>query len=272
MKNLSYRTISALIALVIFIGIIYFGQSSGAYLLCLLVVVRGSFELARMVFSETYPPFVRRLFVIVNSGLFVFVTQPALKYLANFALISSFVFIASLGVIFHKTFKDLDQILTYIAKSCQGLVYICFLPATVAWTIQTNNGIEWFFCLLTVVFAGDIGAYVFGITMGKKTIAPALSPKKTIQGGIGGLFFSLAAALSFKYFIPGTPLYVLAICGLGGGLLAQIGDFFESLIKRVSGVKDSGSIMPGHGGVLDRLDGVLFAAPLFYLVATYFSL
>ena len=108
--------------------------------------------------------------------------------------------------------------------------------------------------------------------MQKNTVAPALSPKKTIQGAAGGLLFSLVMALAFKYYLPATPFYVLAVCGLLGGTLAQIGDFFESLIKRVSGVKDSGSIMPGHGGVLDRLDGVLFAAPLFYFAAINFSL
>lgn len=272
MKNLSYRTISALIALVIVVGAIYFGEHTGAYLLCLFVVVRGSFEMARMFFTSTYPPAVKWLFVILNTALFIFITQENLQYLSSFAVISGFVLIASYGVIFHKTFKDLDQVLTFVAKSSLGLVYVCLLPATVAWTIQTNNGIEWFLCLLGVVFAGDIGAYVFGVTMGKNTIAPALSPKKTVQGAAGGLIFSLILGLSFKYFLPATPLYILAVCGLLGGTLAQIGDFFESLIKRVSGVKDSGSIMPGHGGVLDRLDGVLFAAPLFYFAASNFSL
>lgn len=272
MKNLSYRMISALIALIIVVGAIYFGERAGAYLLCLFVVVRGSFEMARMFFPASYPPAVKWLFVVLNSTLFVFITQENLQYLSSFAVISGFVTIASFGVIFHKTFKDLDQVLTFVAKSSLGLVYVCLLPATVAWTIQTNNGIEWFLCLLGVVFAGDIGAYIFGVTMGKNTVAPALSPKKTIQGAVGGLLFSLIMALGFKYFLPTTPLYVLALCGLLGGTLAQIGDFFESLIKRVSGVKDSGSIMPGHGGVLDRLDGVLFAAPLFYFAAINFSL
>lgn len=272
MKNLSYRTLSAAVALIITIAVIYFGRSAGAYLLCLFVVVRGAFEVARMFFSNIYPKFVKRLFVFLATTLFVLITQDQLKYVANFALISSFLVVACFGVLLHRAFRDLDLILTFVAKSCLGLIYICFLPATVAWTLQTNSGIEWFFCLLAVVFAGDIGAYLFGVTIGKNKIAPALSPQKSVQGAIGGLFFSLLMALSFKYFIPNTPLYVLAIGGLFGGALAQIGDFFESLIKRVSGVKDSGSIMPGHGGVLDRLDGVLFAAPLFYFIATYFSL
>lgn len=227
--------------------------------------------MARMFFPSNYPKFVKRFFVFITTTLFILITQGQPQYITNFALISSFVIVASFGILLHRTFKDLDQVLTFVAKNCLGLVYICFLPATVAWILQTNNGLEWFFCLLTVVFAGDIGAYLFGVTLGKNKIAPLLSPKKSVQGAIGGLFFSLLAALSFKYFIPTVPLYILAISGFFGGLLGQIGDFFESLIKRVSGVKDSGAIMPGHGGVLDRLDGVFFAAPLFYFFATYFS-
>lgn len=272
MKNLLSRAISAIIALVIFSAIIYYGEKPGAYLLILFVVIRGSFEIARMFFSDAYPKFSKRFFVTLTTVLFLLVTQEELRYLANFALIFSFVLMASFGVVFHKLFKNIEQILNFVAKACLGLVYVCFLPATVVWTINTNNGFEWFFCLLSVVFAGDIGAYLFGITLGKTKIAPLLSPNKSVQGALGGLFFSLAAALSFKYFIPSAPLTVLAICGVFGGMLGQIGDFFESLIKRVSGVKDAGAIMPGHGGVLDRLDGVLFAAPLFYLVATNFSL
>lgn len=272
MKNLLSRALSAVVALVILFLVLYYGHETGVYVLALFTVLRGSFEAARMLFAEHYPKFVKRLFVFITTALFLLITQEQTKYIANFALISSFVLVASFGVLMHRSFKDLDQIQTFVAKNCLGLVYICYLPATVVWLSQTNNGVEWFLCLLSVVFAGDIGAYLFGVTMGKTKIAPELSPKKSVQGAVGGLLFSLLVALGFKYFIPSTPYYILAICGLFGGFLGQVGDFFESLIKRVSGVKDSGSIMPGHGGVLDRLDGVLFAAPLFYFIATYFSL
>jgi phosphatidate cytidylyltransferase len=271
MKNLLFRALSACVAILILFLALYYADKTGVYLLSLFIAVRGAFEAARLLFSNNYPKFVKRLFVFITTALFLLITQEQLKSFANFALISSFVLLASFGVLFHKTFKNLDQIQTFVAKNCLGLVYICFLPATVVWISQTNNGIMWFLCLISVVFAGDIGAYIFGVTMGKTKIAPDLSPKKSVQGAIGGLFFSLLAALAFKDFIPSVPYSILAICGLFGGMLGQIGDFFESLIKRVSGVKDSGSIMPGHGGVLDRLDGVLFAAPLFYFIATYFS-
>lgn len=272
MKNLSSRVLSALVALAIFIIVLYYGREVGVFFLALFVVVRGSFEIARMFFSLTYPKFIKRLFVFLTTAIFLIVTSERFKDAANFALIFSFVAIVSATILFHRFFKDLDQMLGFIAKACLGLVYTCFLPATVVWMSQTTDGILWFLCLLCVVFAGDIGAYIFGMTLGKTKIAPSLSPKKSVQGSIGGLIFSVAAAMVFSHFLPQVPLYILALSGLFGGFFGQVGDFFESLIKRVSGVKDSGSIMPGHGGVLDRLDGVLFAAPLFYYIATLYSL
>lgn len=272
MKNLSYRAASAVVAILILIAALYFGQSYGIYALCLFVVVRGSFEVARMFFSNTYPKFVKRFFVMISTLAFLLVTLEKFQYASDFGIIFSFVLIASFGVIFHKAFNDLDQILTFVAKNCLGIVYTCFLPATVVWMSRADHGMQWFLTLLAVVFAGDIGAYLFGVTMGKNKIAPLLSPNKSVQGAIGGLIFSALAAVVAQRFIPHVPVYIFILVGLFGGLFGQIGDFFESLIKRVSGVKDSGSIMPGHGGVLDRLDGVLLAAPLFYFVATSYSL
>lgn len=272
MKNLSSRVISAVIALSVLVVAIYFGREIGIFILALFVVVRGSFEIARMFFDETYPKFVKRLLVFLCTSIFLVISQDIFRALSGIAIIFSFVLVTCLGIVFHKRFAKPELVLTFIAKNCLALVYICFIPATVVWTVQTNNGIEWFLCLLAVVFAGDIGAYIFGVKFGKTKIAPQLSPNKSLQGALGGLFFSTLAALLFSILLPNTPIYVFIMCGLFGGFLGQIGDFFESLIKRVSGVKDSGTIMPGHGGILDRLDGVLLAAPLFYLVATNFYL
>lgn len=271
MKNLSYRAISAVIALSILVVALYIGKEKGIYALTFFAVARSAYEVARMFFAVSYPPFVKRFFVALALIVFLIITIDQLQHAVNFAIIFSFVIVASFGVVFHKYFKDLDQILTFVAKTCLGLVYTTFLPATVIWMTKADYGLQWFLCLLAVVFAGDIGAYLFGTTFGKTKIAPALSPNKSVQGALGGLLFSVGAGCAFQFFIPTAPLLVLVACGLLGGIFGQIGDFFESLIKRVSGVKDSGSIMPGHGGVLDRLDGVLLSAPLFYFVAVTLS-
>lgn len=272
MKNLSFRIISAIVALIVLFCAVYFGRETGVYVLIFLVVFRGSFEAARLFFDATYPCFVKGLFLFLSLITYSVLAFEVFRSLAGLAVIFNFILVTSIGILFHRLFKDTDQILTFIAKSCVGLIYVCLLPATVAWILQTNNGLEWFFCLLAVVFAGDIGAYILGVTLGKTKIAPQLSPNKSLQGALGGLLFSALAAMLFSFLLPNTPFYVFPICGLFGGFCGQIGDFFESALKRVSGVKDSGSIMPGHGGILDRLDGVLLAAPLFYIAARFFTL
>lgn len=272
MKNLLSRTVSAIVALCILFFAIYYGREQGIYFLAILVVLRGSFEVARLFFNKNYPKYVKTFLIFLSGSTFLITTQENLQFLSGITIIFCFISIVCIGILFHKQFQNLEQILSFIAKTCLGVIYTSFLPATVIWIIQTNNGIEWFLCLLAVVFSGDIGAYIFGVNFGKTKIAPSLSPNKSLQGALGGLLFSIITSILFQLALPNTPLFALVLCGFFGGFFGQIGDLFESLIKRISGVKDSGSIMPGHGGVLDRLDGVLLSAPLFYLAAKYFSL
>ena len=273
MTNLTSRILSAIAAIIILTFVIYNYKAAGVYGLITFVVIRGSHEFARMVFKNNFSKKLIYFYVFFNSILFLLLTYYGLKPLAILLIITSFSVSVLYGVLLHKQFNDLQSILNFVSLFCLGSIYTALIPATVAWLVlKPDNGLQWFFCLLTVVFAGDIGAYIFGVTMGKTKIAPSLSPNKSVQGAIGGLFFSMIAALSFSYVLPGTPLWLLAFCGVFGGFLGQVGDFFESLIKRVSGVKDSGSIMPGHGGLLDRLDGILMAAPLFYYAANLYSL
>ena len=124
--------------------------------------------------------------------------------------------------------------------------------------------------LLVIVFAGDTGAYFAGRALGRHKLYPLVSPKKTIEGSVGGLIASIGGgALGAWLLVPQIPQTDALILGAACGLTAQIGDLAESMFKRASGTKDSGALLPGHGGMLDRLDGVLFAAPVFlaWLVA-----
>lgn len=120
-------------------------------------------------------------------------------------------------------------------------------------------------CLL-VTKGCDIGAYLIGRSIGKRPLVPTISPKKTVEGGVGGLVVSvLAAALSASY-LPEVSLWQLILVGVILGIVAQAGDLFESIVKRACQVKDSGWLLPGLGGVLDTIDSVLFAAPVFYVL------
>lgn len=116
--------------------------------------------------------------------------------------------------------------------------------------------------LFAVVWANDIGAYVFGRTIGGAKLAPKISPNKTWAGVVGGLGCGIAAAAAIATAASGMSVMLAILLALVIGAASQAGDLFESWIKRRFEVKDSGRLIPGHGGVLDRVDGVLAAAPL----------
>ena len=124
--------------------------------------------------------------------------------------------------------------------------------------------------LLLVTKIGDIGAYFVGTYFGKHSLILRISPKKSVEGAIGGFVCSVAAALISKSFLPSVPVYHLFILGCILGVLAQVGDLTESLIKRDSQVKDSAVLIPGMGGMLDLIDSILFTAPTLYFYALKF--
>jgi len=126
------------------------------------------------------------------------------------------------------------------------------------------------FFLMLVVWLGDTGAYYVGKKFGKHKMSPLISPKKTIEGGIGGITMSMLTAVVIQMtFFKEFPLVHAIIAGAILSVTGMIGDLAESMWKRSANVKDSGTLLPGHGGFLDRFDSVLFAAPILY---TYWSL
>ena len=120
--------------------------------------------------------------------------------------------------------------------------------------------------LLCLIWATDTGAYYTGKTFGKHKFAPSISPNKTWEGTLGGLALACVVAAAFKEtLLPDLTWLDAGILALLGGGWGQMGDLFESAFKRSCGVKDSGTLLPGHGGVLDRFDSLIFTAPAYYL-------
>lgn len=132
-----------------------------------------------------------------------------------------------------------------------------------------NDGIGYVVFLFVVILFTDTGCYYFGKRFGKHKLAPTISPSKTIEGAIGGSVCAIIAALITGYFIHLGPYHSL-ILGFLCTLFAQLGDLSESLIKRDAGVKDSGNILPGHGGLLDRTDSYVFTIPVMFYYLKYF--
>lgn len=154
-----------------------------------------------------------------------------------------------------------------------GIFYIALLSSFLLPLRALPHGINLVLFLLFVTWAGDIGAYLVGRALGAHPLCPRVSPAKTVEGSCGGMLFSLALALVCK----ATLLKDISIphclaMGVGINVLNQIGDLSESAIKRSCGVKDSGRILPGHGGMLDRIDSLLFAAPFIYYYVQFAGL
>jgi phosphatidate cytidylyltransferase len=118
--------------------------------------------------------------------------------------------------------------------------------------------------LVVVTKMGDVGAYLVGRAFGRHPLIPRISPNKTIEGTIGGLAFSVAGALAGKFYLQNFSIPHLLTLGLLLGILAQVGDLAESMLKRDCAVKDSGNSISGFGGMLDIIDSLIFTAPIFY--------
>jgi phosphatidate cytidylyltransferase len=125
--------------------------------------------------------------------------------------------------------------------------------------------------LLAVIVVSDSAQYYTGRAFGRRPLAPSISPKKTVEGAIGGVVFGTAATVFGGHYLFDTPLWTVVLLGATIALAGIVGDLFESLLKRSAGVKDSSNLIPGHGGVLDRIDSWLFAAPVYYMFIRFLA-
>ncbi|MDY6792315.1 MAG: phosphatidate cytidylyltransferase [Thermodesulfobacteriota bacterium] len=174
------------------------------------------------------------------------------------------------GLISLPQYKTNPNVLETIKKQVQGVIYIPLLLSFLVLIRNQADGMIWIFLILAVIFAGDTSAYYFGSYLGRHKLCPAVSPAKTVEGSIGGLAANLLVGSLVKYFfLPTLPWTSSLLFFVVIGIAGQVGDLFESMLKRSSKVKDSGGLLPGHGGFLDRIDALLFAAPVAYFFKSY---
>ncbi|HEX9079438.1 MAG TPA: phosphatidate cytidylyltransferase [Desulfuromonadaceae bacterium] len=157
-----------------------------------------------------------------------------------------------------------------VAYAMLAFLYIPFLLMHLVMLRRSDHGVQWLLVIMLIVMTNDSAAYYTGRAFGKHRLYPLVSPKKSIEGAFGGLAGSIVGTLLARFtFFPQLTLTDALVTAIFIGILGQTGDLFESLLKRSFGVKDSGTIIPGHGGVLDRLDSIIFAAPATYYYAVY---
>ena len=256
------RWLTGIVAIPILIYIIGFGPR---WLFCLLLLTAslvGLFEFYALT-APKLPRFVHAAGYVLTILLFaVFYTRqvliaPAIMVLWAFVPIAFF-------MLTHPSPNP--QWTADIGKSVLGPVYIV-LPLSLLWMIDLQpNGKLWIFFLLVVSFVNDTGAFYFGRLFGKHKLYEAISPGKTWEGAVGGMICTVIAALWFLQILRLHPInFTMVTLIVLLSIVSQIGDLSESMLKRNHGVKDSGGILPGHGGLLDRIDGLLFSIPVLYL-------
>jgi phosphatidate cytidylyltransferase len=258
------RWITGLLALPLLIAIIARGGSALFGGCIALVAGVALWEYYRIVFHpqrSSVPrvvPFLGYLIGIAVIGA-AHTGQPA----AIIAVLTANLILAAiLGLIYFKTLPTIPEILF---KQLAGSLYIPLSLAYLVLLRAGDQGAAWIFFVVGVIFAGDIGAFYAGTYLGRNPLCPSVSPKKTIEGALGGLAANLLVGVLFFIFVlPPLPWGIGLAALVAMGACGQVGDLFESVLKRAAGVKDSGGILPGHGGILDRIDALLFAAPLAY--------
>jgi phosphatidate cytidylyltransferase len=181
-------------------------------------------------------------------------------------LVSGFVALAASTLVAWKGERDA---LGRAAAAVFPMLYLG-LPIGSMLAIRAEPGREALFLLMLTVMVSDTAQYYVGRAAGRRLLAPRISPKKTVEGAIGGFVFgAVFLATAGAWWLPRFPIGFRALLGMALVALGIAGDLFESMLKRSAGVKDSSTLIPGHGGVLDRIDALLFAAPVYYIVLKY---
>jgi phosphatidate cytidylyltransferase len=268
MNNLFRRAITSALLILFIIGAIFVFPD---WFFCFVVTVfigLGLNEFFEMVRKKG-------IFVYSYFGTITGIILPIVIYLkyGGFAtdlepflivVISLFVFILQF------TRKDNSQALSAISITLLGILYISWFFSFMIRLKFLPQGAYFVSFLLLVTKTGDIGAYFIGSALGKHNLIPRISPKKTVEGTLGGFFISIIAAFLAKGLLPGSSLVDLIVLGILLGVLSQIGDLSESLIKRDCQAKDAATYLPGLGGVLDVIDSLLFTTPIFYFYVRMF--
>jgi phosphatidate cytidylyltransferase len=244
-RELWLRTASGIVMAVIAGGVLYIGGLPFA-VLGAVVGVLTSFEWSRIVRDGAIDPgLIVQVFAVVIAAVLAWL---------------GFVALAIAAVIAGSILTGLLCFQRRPLLSAEGVLYAGLPLVALIWLREDQpNGFAAVLLILIAVVATDVAAFIFGRLIGGPKLAPAISPNKTWSGFVGGILTAGLAAAGFAHVIGAGPA-MLGIAGVFLGIVAQIGDLTESALKRSFGVKDSGHIIPGHGGIMDRIDGLVFAS------------
>ncbi len=258
------RVLTAIIGLPLLIAAVWFGAPWFSILIVAAVIL-GIIEFYRLVTLANSKPFA---FIGIAWSVLLLLTP-----YCPFVQCTSLVMTVGISIsLFWLLAKSSDSTaFSNWAWTVGGVLYIGWMATYWIYLRDLESGMLWTFWTLFTVFASDIGAFFVGRTWGKHAMAPVISPKKTWEGAFGGLFSSILVSIVFgiAFSLPLT-WWQLGLFGTGINILAQIGDLIESLLKRNTHVKNASNLLPGHGGMLDRLDSLLLSGAFVYYVILFF--
>lgn len=265
------RVITAVVALALFIPIIWYGGIAIQLTAAALAVV-GVHELFKMKglqllsFEGVLASLGAIVLVLPRDVWFFFLPDKADTYILFYIIV---MVLLTASVFSRNTYTFDEAAFPVLVSLYVGMGFKAFLLARG----ETSDLTVLMYGLL-VVWATDIGAYMIGRQIGKRKLAPAISPNKTLEGSLGGIVCAVVVAAIFFYFYPtqkyfGYDMWIMLLFTVIFSMVGQMGDLVESAFKRHYGVKDSGKILPGHGGILDRFDSMLFVFPVMHLLGIF---
>ncbi|MBN1382725.1 MAG: phosphatidate cytidylyltransferase [Deltaproteobacteria bacterium] len=254
------RWITGIIAVPLLLLIILYGSATIFAVVIGAFILGGVLEYNAMVFDKSFAW--EKWEVLVIAALIFLAGYIGDSFLILAVLTFAFLIVFALYLL---RVREHGLDITPAGKVVFGFLYIPLLMTHFILIRRFDDGILWVFFVLVLAFAGDTAAFYVGRTWGKTKLLPVVSPAKTTEGILGLIGGSIGACVIYQQILlPEFSVVHAVILGFIGSILGQLGDLCESLIKRASGVKDSGSVLPGHGGILDRLDSLLFVAPFVY--------
>jgi phosphatidate cytidylyltransferase len=258
------RLISAICILPPLGLIVYFAPPAAFLFLLTSVVGLGQWEFYRMLSTKGVPC---RKWLGAACGMALPLAAYSAAQTAQTALTAIILLVFITGLLARQEFTSSLQ---SIAFTLLGIVYVGWLLSYVPLLRLSPDGPAMVFFLFSVVWLGDAAALVAGTLLGRHKLAPFISPRKTVEGAIGGVLGSLGGAILVRMLLlENLSLLQCMIAGVMLAVFGQLGDLCESLVKRSSGIKDSAMLIPGHGGILDKVDGILFGAPALYYFVLY---
>lgn len=254
-REMISRVVTALVGIPILILIIGWGSAWHFSLLVFLATAGALWEYFSIVFPHQWKEQTLGIFygIIISLGIFI-PRVPGPQVWLGIVVIIIFSSYLCLG-------GRLAERYNHLGWTLLGILYVGYLVPHLVILYRLPHGREWIFFLLLVIMTGDTAAYFVGTLLGRRKLSPEISPGKTVEGALGAIGASLLAGLfGAKFLLPALPLSKVFPLIVAFSLLGQTGDLFESWVKRAFGVKNSGTVFPGHGGLLDRMDSLIFPA------------